>query len=173
MPLTGTRLLGAMIAPVKTKYFTLLLCKILDDSLSFAAPLILGDLVEVVSAESPETEEQTSLLSGLVVEPVLRMLRHAGLVQKCTVLASLLFLAALLKAVVTTQYTYHLNLMAIRAHGSLMQAPLRAALSMPAYIRGRFPEGAYHWYGLFCPFRWVSQALFELDGWPVPHATVP
>lgn len=152
MPLTGTRLLGAIMAPVRRKYFTLLLCKMLDDSLSFAAPLLLGDLVEVVSSESPETEKRTNLSSGLVVEPVLRMLPRAGHVEKCAILASLLFLAALLKAVVTTQYTYHLNLMAIRAHGSLMQAPLCAALSMPAYIRGRFPGGAHHWSGLDCSF---------------------
>ena len=138
------RLLGAMMATVKQKYFVLLLCKVLDDSLSFAAPLILGDLVDVVSSGSPQTEQWTSLSSGFLIEPICAMLPHPGLVQRCAILASLLFVVALLKAVVTTQYNYHLNLMAIRAHGSLIQAPLRAALCMPAYVRGRFSDGTQH-----------------------------
>lgn len=130
-------------------YSTLLLCKILDDILSFIAPLILGDLVDVTASAAPRPWQ--NLASGFIARPLSAGLPHPGHVQKCVILAALLVLAATLKAVVTTQYTYHLNLMAIRAHGALMQATLQAALNMPAYARGNFSEGNGHFQYQLCP----------------------
>lgn len=120
----------------------LLLCKILDDSLSFVAPLILGDLVYLASLAPPGHHQDG--LCGFMIKPLHGVLPEMGRLHKSAVLAALLFFAAILKAVVTTQYTYNVDLMAIRAYGALLQAPLCAALRMPAHARGQFSEGAYH-----------------------------
>lgn len=139
LPWTGTRLIGAMLTPVKRMYFLLLLCKILDDGLSFAAPLILGEFVDSMSSD-PQATRQWSLSNSFSAY-VVGLFTHGVMVHQCAGLAALLFSTIVVKAFVTTQYTYYLNLMAIRAHGSLMQAPLHAAVSMPAFVRGQFSEG--------------------------------
>eukprot|EP00892_Ulva_mutabilis_P005343 jgi/Ulvmu1/3180/UM015_0221.1 len=137
---SGIHLLGRLVTPVRRMYCTLLLCKVLDDALSFVAPLILGGLVDVASSGSPG-HQHDALRETATPLPLDSLFTRTGHVQKCVTLAALLFFAAILKAVITTQYTYNLNLMAIRAHGALMQAPLSAALNMPAYARGQFSEG--------------------------------
>lgn len=141
---SGSKLLFALITP--QYYMLLLLLKLLTDALSFVAPLVLGQLVQcIASAPSlPHAEASAQARTGGIAGTVAALWaarENTYHVQWSIFLAGVLFLVALLKAVLDAQYSYHINRMSIQAAGTIMQAPLAAYLRKPAFVRKRFSAG--------------------------------
>jgi hypothetical protein len=142
--MTGCKLLLELIAP---QYFSLLLLKLLSDGLNFVVPLVLGELVPcIASSPLPPTEEDVEGLvagreiAGRVSDSWFAPERQCK-VQWSIFLAAVLFVVAVMKACLDSQYCYHMNRMSIRAAGMLMQAPLPSYLRKPAYLRQQFTAG--------------------------------
>lgn len=139
---SGTKLLFALITP---QYYLLLLLKIFTDALNFAAPLILGQLVHcIASAPSPPQHAPADDAAAGITDRLLAFWSAAQSehhVQRSAVLGGVLFMVAVLKAVLDAQYSYHVNRMSIRAAGTIMQAPLALYLRKPAFVRQQFSAG--------------------------------
>lgn len=141
---TGSKVLFALITP---QYYMLLLLKIFTDTLNFAAPLILGQLVGCISSEaSPphETALDEARADGIAdrLSALWSATENRYRAQWSVLLAGVLFVVAMLKAVLDAQYSYHINRMSIRAAGTIMQAPLASYLRKPAFVRQHFSPGA-------------------------------
>ena len=113
-------------------FCTLLLVKLVNDALAFAAPLLLGALVACISGDANHSAPQSAHAS------------RTGSTALCWAYAAALFAVAVAKAFLGTQYTFRIKRLGVAVQSMAASVPLTALLRTPAWAMSTFGEGVLH-----------------------------